>query len=673
MKKTIVLMFVLFSGYGIYSQSNSSFSSTHIIAKLNKNIQVQALNNELKFQDENLNSYFTNLGVEKISKLSKGKSNRKIHDEILLLSFNHSIDVLWVINEIASKELFKYLEPDFIGSFDGQCIEKPDDTHFESRQWAMVNDGIFETGSVFDGDIDMDSAWSLTTGDSTVTVSTLDSGLKLDHEDLVGRIWKNQNESAGNATDDDANGYIDDINGWDFINSDNDPTDDNGHGTSVTGIIGANGNNNIGYAGVDWNCKLMTCKVLDDEGLGLYSNWISAINYSIDNGADVINMSLSGASFSQALQDAIDDAYSNNIPVVVSMGNDNSVTSQYPAALNNVIAVGATSSNNERSSPFTWGGGSNWGNHIDLVAPGNKIFGLHYQSNTNYNTYWSGTSQATPYVTGVVALLKGIVPAVSVDSIENLLTQNAVDQIGNVVEDAQGWDPYYGFGLLNAYQTLSKVIDSSAEPSTSYDVQTACVSYTWIDDVVYTESNNTASKIFVNSVGCDSTVFLDLTIKEVNTATAKLDSATVESNAIGATYQWLDCDMAYIPIEGATSRIFSANRNSNFVVVVTENSCSDTSDCVTLKVNLATVSVNSLNTFEQVKIYPTVTDGFVNIALADLKDVTIKVFSTQGQLISKMSHVNESIVRIKPKIATGIYFIEISNSIGKQTFRLVKK
>lgn len=656
-----------------YSQTNSNYSSTQIIGKVNENVVLKDYNNILKFEDEKLITFLKSLGLKSISKLSKGKSNRKIQDEILLLEFKTEIDVFSMIDLINSKEVFRYLEPDFLGSIDGKCVKTPNDPNFENRQWAMVNDGTFETGSVFDGDIDMDSAWLLTTGDSTVTVSILDSGLKLDHEDLVGRIWKNQTELTGNATDDDSNGYIDDINGWDFVNSDNDPTDDNGHGTNVTGIIGANGDNNIGYAGVDWNCKLMTCKVIDLNNDGLYSNWISGIYYSVDNGANVINMSLSGNNFSQGLQDAVDYAYTNGVPIVASMGNGDTNSLKYPAALNHVIAVGATSSNNERSSPFTGGGGSNYGAHIDLVAPGNKIFGLNYQSSTNYNTYYSGTSQSAPYVTGVVALLKGVASTFTVDYIESLLIQNAVDNLGKPSEDVPGWDQYHGYGLLNAYQTLSQVINSSAEPTITYDVQTACGSFTWLDNIVYTESNNQAEIVLVNSVGCDSTIHLSLTIPVIDTSITLIDSANVFANNTNATYQWLDCSAGNLPISGANSKTFSPTYNSNYAVAITENSCTDTSSCFSLKVNLETTNIRKINAFHKVTIYPTATNGVVNISLLDLKDVHVNVLNAQGQMVYTEDNINESIKKIALDIVPGIYFIEVRNNLGNEVFRIIRK
>ena len=241
---------------------------------------------------------------------------------------------------------------------------------------------------------------------------------------------------------------------WNFAYGNNNPTDDYGHGTNVAGIIGANGNNSIGYAGVDWHCKLMIIKGLDSANHGYYSWWADGITYATDNGAKVINLSLEGTSSSVTLQDAITYAYSNKVTVVACMGNYNSVAPSYPAACSNVIAVGATNAHDCRVNPFFWGGGSDFGPNISVVAPGNYIYGLDYKSNTNYSTYWGGTSQATPHVSGLASLLLAQDTSRTPDQIKHIIEVTADDMVGNPAEDVPGWDQYYGFGRINAYHAL---------------------------------------------------------------------------------------------------------------------------------------------------------------------------------------------------------------------------
>ena len=269
----------------------------------------------------------------------------------------------------------------------------------------------------------------------------MDTGLKLDHPEFSGRI----------------------ISGYDFVNSDSDPTDDHGHGTNVAGIALAKGNNSIGYAGVNWNSKIMICKVLDNTNSGLYSWWADAIYFAVDNGAKVINLSAGGNGSSTLLLNAINYAFSNNVSVVVSTGNQNSVI-QYPAKYTNAIAVGSTNSNDIRSSPFFWSAtsGSNYGAELDFVAPGNYIYGLNHLSNTDYSYYWGGTSQAAPHLAGLISLLLSVNPSLSVSQIRLILQQSSADQVGDSF-DTVGWDQYYGFGRINAFTAISNTLLSNTE------------------------------------------------------------------------------------------------------------------------------------------------------------------------------------------------------------------
>ena len=240
-----------------------------------------------------------------------------------------------------------------------------------------------------------------------------------------------------------------------IVNDDNDPTDDHGHGTNVTGIALASGNNSIGYAGVNWNSKIMICKILDNNNSGFYSWWAEAIYYAVDNGASVINMSVGGNGSSTLLENAINYAYDNNVPVVVSTGNQNSVI-EYPAKYTNAFAIGSTNPDDTRSVPFFWSAtsGSNFGSELDFVAPGNYIYGLSYSSNTNYNSYWGGTSQAAPHVAGLISLLLSVEPSLSVSEIRTILEESSEDQVGES-NDTSGWDQYYGHGRINAFHALT--------------------------------------------------------------------------------------------------------------------------------------------------------------------------------------------------------------------------
>lgn len=455
------------------------FLFSFIVTFSQDNNQTKQIILKLKNEDALVKRYYckqTVIGNKKIDIISKSFHAEKVKQQTLgkkskqhiyILTFPEGTDIQQVINEYYKTNEIEYAEPDYIGSVAGTRSTTPDD-QFYTRQWSLKNDGSFSLSPAITGaDIDMENAWNIEQGDSNIIVGIIDSGTKLDHPEFAGRLWNNNNEIPNNGLDDDANGLIDDMNGWDFANNDNDPSDDEGHGSNVSGIVAANGNNTIGYAGVDWNCKLMTLKGIDNNGSGLYSWWADALYYAVDNGARVINMSLGGSGTSTTLQTAVNYAINNNVVVVVCMMNTNSSTVYYPAGFPGVIAVGSTNPNDERTHPFFWSAssGSNYGSHISVVAPGNYIYGVDHQSNTNYNYYWGGTSQATPHVTGLAALLLAQDNTRTPAQIKSIIESTAEDMVGTQTEDTPGWDQYYGYGRINAYDALTASVNITSHHS----------------------------------------------------------------------------------------------------------------------------------------------------------------------------------------------------------------
>ena len=307
-----------------------------------------------------------------------------------------------------------YAEPDYkiklLSTF-------PNDPNFR-QLWGMHNTG--QTGGTSDADIDAPEAWDIHTGSQDIIVGVLDSGVDYTHPDLSDNMWVNESELNGIAgIDDDDNGYVDDIGGWDFADGDNEPKDYYFHGTHVAGIIGAVGNNNEGVAGVCWNVKIMNLKIFPNYGDEWFiSGAIAAIEYGVDNGAHVLSNSWGGGPYSQSLKDEIEAADANGVLFVAAAGNDgtdNDTRPIYPASYdcNNIIAIMSTDSNDVRS--VHWGWASNYGVvSVDLGAPGTDILSTfptyetyamaYYGFSTDYETI-SGTSMATPHVAGACALI----------------------------------------------------------------------------------------------------------------------------------------------------------------------------------------------------------------------------------------------------------------------------
>lgn len=285
----------------------------------------------------------------------------------------------------------------------------PNDPQFSS-QWGLNNTG--QNGGTPGVDIQAPAAWDLTTGSGNTIVAVIDSGVDYNHPDLAANIWTNPGEIAGNGVDDDHNGFVDDIHGYDFANRDGDPMDDFEHGTHVAGIIGAVGDNGVGIAGVNWHVKIMALKVLDSSGSGTTSDVIKALNYAVANGAAISNNSYGGDPYSQALYDAINNARAAGHIYVAAAGNgnflgigqDNDENPFYPASYNlpNVVAVAATDSSDNLAFFSNYGATS-----VDLAAPGVGI--LSTTPNNTYSTF-DGTSMATPFVTGALALVRDLHP-----------------------------------------------------------------------------------------------------------------------------------------------------------------------------------------------------------------------------------------------------------------------
>lgn len=370
------------------------------------------------------------------------------------------------VKDFSSESEIEFSEPVFIGEAAGQKELElnvsppfmPNDEMF-SKQWYLENEAqIAPTGrgnAKIGADINMLNAWDVEKGSDEIIVAILDSGVKDDHPDLRSRMWVNTEETPDNGIDDDGNGYIDDYRGWDFAYDDNTPTDGFGHGTNIASVIGCSTNNIIGFAGINQKCRLMNCKNLSSNNNGEYIWWAQSVKYAADNGAQIINMSEGGSDFSKTLKTAIDYATAKNVLVVAAMMNKGDDQDYYPASFKGVFAIGATDTDDNRCLRFTWGGGSCWGKHISVVAPGNKIYGLDYENITSYESMWSGTSQSTAIVSGIASLLLSQKQSRTAEEVKEIIMSTAKDQVGDPREDKPGWDKYYGYGRVDSYAALT--------------------------------------------------------------------------------------------------------------------------------------------------------------------------------------------------------------------------
>ena len=456
---TLLLLFLFLPLHKTTAQEGN-YASDRIIVKFDRTIEPVISRNSdriILFGVREADALNIRFGCVEAKRLLQGRRNTT-NSDIFLLTFRGNPDIRELIRAYQATGSFQYAEPDYIGTSSGSksLLNFPTDLYFY-RQWSLYNDGTFpflpaKTGA----DIDMLPAWDIEQGDTDIIAGILDTGCKIDHPDFSERIWTNAGEIPANGVDDDGNGYVDDVYGWNMAYGNNVVVDDQGHGTCVAGVLGAAGDNGFGYAGIDWHCKLMNLKVQNSSAYGYYSWWIEGIEYAVDNGARVLNMSLGGTGFSQTLLDAVNYALTNNVAVVAAMGNTNTIVPLYPAAFPGVIAAGSTDPDDSRSHPFFTGElGSNFGSHLSVVAPGNYIFGLDYLHDYEFFYAWAGTSFATPHIAGVASLLLSQNPARTPAEIKSILENSAEDMVGNPYEDAPGWDPYYGHGRLNAYNALS--------------------------------------------------------------------------------------------------------------------------------------------------------------------------------------------------------------------------
>jgi len=296
------------------------------------------------------------------------------------------------------------------------------------------------------------SAWDIGTGSSEVVIAIIDTGSEQNHEDLKANLWTNSGEIAGNGIDDDNNGFIDDVNGWDFFekNGNSNPKgSSNNHGTHVAGLASAVTNNAKGIASISYNTQFMPIKISDNNGKNL-SYGVESIIYAVDNGAKVINCSWGSTRFSKALETAVNYAWDNGVILTAAAGNDGTGSTYYPAGYPKVIAVGSVSFRNLVKSPY-----SNYGGFVDVVAPGGEPTEGIYSTLIN-NSYGAsfGTSMASPIVASLAGLIRSIRTNWDVSTVRSQLETGAQS-----VTSANASLPYFlGSGIIKADASLSETL-----------------------------------------------------------------------------------------------------------------------------------------------------------------------------------------------------------------------
>lgn len=352
---------------------------------------------------------------------------------------------------IALGEIAEYAEPDYLV---WPCLEPNDPAYTGNKLWGLHNPGGV-SGYTAGADIDAPAGWAVRNEAPSIIVAVTDTGIRYDHEDLAANMWRNPGETPGNGIDDDGNGVIDDVFGYNAYDNNGDPMDTQGHGTHCAGTIGARGNNSLGLTGVAWDVQLMAVKFLGPNG-GTTSDAIKVIDYSRQNGAHIINASWGGGGFSHALRNAIAACANAGIPFVAAAGNtgtNNDARPHYPSSYNlpNVVAVAATNANDQLTEFSCFGQ-----NSVNIAAPGWQIWSTYSNSISDYR-FLQGTSMAAPHVSGALALALAHYPYAGVEELIEALYQSA-DKLPSLEGKVSSG------GRLNLHRLLTEI-----SPPTPHD------------------------------------------------------------------------------------------------------------------------------------------------------------------------------------------------------------
>ena len=506
--KKIIIFYILIINYLIgndwIEHKGSSIASNSLVImftdKFSPNLGSEKPIHLSDFSE--LENIVLKYGIPKLSPLfsnyNKFTENHYAFDlhQYYKLTFDTKIDIIALVLELKKLPIIKDVELNYIK----QMNLTPNDPYYSS-QWAHENNGqaISSNGNdvgTLDCDTDTNQAWDITTGDEDVIIAILDTGVS-EHVEFNGRL----------------------LEGYDFINNDTDAYDDNGHGTACAGIAAAQGNNSEGISGVCWDCLILPVKVLSFDGYGQDTEIADGVQWSADNGADVISMSLGGGGYVSYFDNAISYAHSIGTIVLAASGNDNTGTISYPSGYDDCISVGALSPCNERKSTNSCDGenywGSNYGNGLNFLAPGVRI---HTTTNSGgYTTTFNGTSSACPHAAGIAGLIFSADQNLSSESVKFIMEESA-DDLGS-----EGYDIQTGYGRVNAFNALALIV---AGPVIELSQNTI-------------ELSMNTNEVITNSVTVYNTGEMDLQYD--------IDAYgyQVENSDINQNYSWIDISDNY--------------------------------------------------------------------------------------------------------------------------------
>ncbi len=430
------------------------FAAGELIIKLKSSATLQkgVADDESRIGIASIDVLNQNFHVKKIAPLLKPNSGRSapLHG-VLKIRFTPEVNPLEILSAYESDPNIEYVQPNYIHQLD----YVPDDSLFGDQTYLQI--------------IRAEAAWDIQLGSPEIIVGVIDTGIDYNHSDLRDALWINSDEDLNgngrvdsndfNGIDDDGNGFVDDLRGWDFTDApsfpdggdfetpDNDPFDEHGHGTSIAGIIGASGDNRTGIAGLAFGCRVMNLRAGTSLGLLEEDDVAAAIVYAIENGARVINMSFGDDVASPLLRDVMQFAYNQNSVLVASSGNSGNDKIHYPSGLAETISVGATNNDDQLA------GFSSYGSSVDVVAPGVNL--LTTNLNNRYHEF-SGTSASAPIVSALAALILSKTPRFSNETVKGLILSTSKD-LGS-----PNWDNSFASGRIDAAAALASPFYSMA-------------------------------------------------------------------------------------------------------------------------------------------------------------------------------------------------------------------